>query len=211
MGPAVGTLSLQLWPEQTHSSVVVAFKEACDTCGRCGELSLLRTGGGGERQRGHSSLRGRYRCRRAIPCGGPAAEAALPDSSLCLRSPFSPWMRECFCRIVEAVRSKCGILALRLSQRFVIYCCSVMSDSAASWTVARQAPLSMGFSRQEYWSGLPFPSPGDLPNPGIEPISPALQADSLPLSHQGSPVAHLQIPWVSAALRLDLLLAVCFL
>ena len=47
------------------------------------------------------------------------------------------------------------------------------------WTVVRQAPLSMGFSRQEYWSGLPFPSPGDLPNPGIEPGSPALQADAL--------------------------------
>ena len=45
--------------------------------------------------------------------------------------------------------------------------------------VAHQAPLSMGFSRQEYWSGLPFPSPGDLPNPGIEPGSPALQADAL--------------------------------
>ena len=43
------------------------------------------------------------------------------------------------------------------------------------WTVAYQAPRSMGFSRQEYWSGLPFPSPGDLPNPGIEPRSPALQ------------------------------------
>ena len=42
------------------------------------------------------------------------------------------------------------------------------------WTVAPQAPLSMGFSRQEYWSGLPFPSPGDLPDPGIEPRSPAL-------------------------------------
>ena len=42
------------------------------------------------------------------------------------------------------------------------------------WTVAYQAPLSMGFSRQEYWSGLPFPSPGDLPNPGIEPGSPTL-------------------------------------
>ena len=42
------------------------------------------------------------------------------------------------------------------------------------WTVARQAPLSMGFQRQEYWSGLPFPSPGDLPDPGIEPTSPAL-------------------------------------
>ena len=47
-------------------------------------------------------------------------------------------------------------------------------------TVAHQAPLSVGFSRQEYWSGLPFPSPGDPPNPGIEPKSPALQADSLP-------------------------------
>ena len=48
------------------------------------------------------------------------------------------------------------------------------------WTVAHQASLSMGFSRQEYWSGLPFSSPGDLPNPGIEPGSPSLQADSLP-------------------------------
>ena len=45
---------------------------------------------------------------------------------------------------------------------------------ATSWTVAHQAPLSMGFARQEYWSGLPFPSPGDLPNPGIKPMSPAL-------------------------------------
>ena len=61
-----------------------------------------------------------------------------------------------------------------------------MSDSAALWTVACQATLSMGFSRQEcYWSGLPFPSPGYLSNPGVEPGSPALQADSLPLSHQG--------------------------
>ena len=48
------------------------------------------------------------------------------------------------------------------------------------WTVAHQVPLSMGFSRQEYWSGLPFPSPGDLPNLGIEPGSPALQADASP-------------------------------
>ena len=46
------------------------------------------------------------------------------------------------------------------------------------WTVAHQAPLSMGCPRQEYWSGLPFPSPGDLPNPGVEPTSLALQADS---------------------------------
>ena len=50
---------------------------------------------------------------------------------------------------------------------------------ATPWTIVDQAPLSMGFSRQEYWSGLPFPSPGDLLDPGIEPGSPALQADSL--------------------------------
>ena len=54
------------------------------------------------------------------------------------------------------------------------------------WTVARQAPLSMEFSRQEYWSMLTFPSPVDLPNPGIERLSLAWQADSLPLTHLGS-------------------------
>ena len=53
--------------------------------------------------------------------------------------------------------------------------------------VAHQAPLSMGFSRQEYWNGLPFPSPGDLPEPGDEFTSLALQVDSLPLKYQGSP------------------------
>ena len=56
---------------------------------------------------------------------------------------------------------------------------SVVSDSATSWIVAHLPPLSMGFSRQEYWSGLPFSSPGHLPNPGIEAGSLALQADSL--------------------------------
>ena len=55
--------------------------------------------------------------------------------------------------------------------------CSVMSEHLQP--CGCQAPLSMEFSRQEYWSGLPFPSPGDLPNPGIEPRTPALQADSL--------------------------------
>ena len=56
------------------------------------------------------------------------------------------------------------------------------------WTVAHQAPLSMGFSRQEYWSGLPGPPPGDLPNPGIDPRSPALQADYLPSEPGGKPI-----------------------
>ena len=55
------------------------------------------------------------------------------------------------------------------------------------WTVACQVPLSMGFSRQEHWNGLPFPSPDDLPNPGMKPGSPALQADSLTTEHEESP------------------------
>ena len=55
------------------------------------------------------------------------------------------------------------------------------------WTVAHPAPLSMGFSRQEYWSGFTFPSPGDLPNPGIEPGPPTLQADTLPSEPPGKP------------------------
>ena len=59
------------------------------------------------------------------------------------------------------------------------FSCSVVSNSFATpWPVACQAPLSMGFPRQEYWSGVPFPSLGDLPDPGIEPVSPALQAAS---------------------------------
>ena len=70
--------------------------------------------------------------------------------------------------------------------------CLVASDSAAPWAVARRAPLSMGFSRQEHWCGLPCPPSGDLPDPGIQPpkltpASPELQADSLLLSHLGSP------------------------
>ena len=55
------------------------------------------------------------------------------------------------------------------------------------WTIAGKASLSMGFSRQEHWSGLPFPPPGDLPHPGLKSASSALQEDSLLLSHKGSP------------------------
>ena len=65
---------------------------------------------------------------------------------------------------------------------------SVVSDSATPWTIAYKAPVSMGFSRQECWSGLPFPSPGDLPDPEIEPGSPALQADALPSEPPGKSV-----------------------
>ena len=61
---------------------------------------------------------------------------------------------------------------------------------ATPWTVAYQAPLSMRFSRQEYWSGLPFPSPGDLPDPGIEPGFPALESDTLTSEPPGKPALH---------------------
>ena len=75
---------------------------------------------------------------------------------------------------------------------------------ATPWTIAHQAPPSMGFSRQEGWSGLPCPSPGDLPNPGIEPGSPTCRQFLYQLSHQGSPVLtwclvylrnHIQLLW----------------
>ena len=59
------------------------------------------------------------------------------------------------------------------------------------WTLARQAPLSLGFSRPEYWSGLPVPSPGDLSDPGIEPGSSTVQADSLPSEPPGKPFVQL--------------------
>ena len=64
----------------------------------------------------------------------------------------------------------------------------VAQSCPTPWTVAYQAPPSMGFSRQEYWSGLPFPSPGDLPDPGIKPRSPAVQADALTSEPPGKPL-----------------------
>ena len=74
---------------------------------------------------------------------------------------------------------------------YVCWVSSVVSDSATLEIVAYQVPLSMGFSRQEYWSGLPYPPPEDLPDPRIEPEpprAPAWQVDSLSLSHWGSSI-----------------------
>ena len=73
-----------------------------------------------------------------------------------------------------------------LAGRYVCWLLSSVQPFVTPWTIAHQAPLSMGFLRQKYWSGLPFPSPEDLPNPGIEPRSPILQADSLPSEPAGS-------------------------
>ena len=79
---------------------------------------------------------------------------------------------------------------IRKKERKKVKSLSRVQLFAIPWTVVYQASLSMGFSRQEYCSGLPFPSPGDLPDPGIEPRSPALQADALPSEPPGKPTLH---------------------
>ena len=87
------------------------------------------------------------------------------------------------CKELTAVAHSIGqgtaILILIIKVKVKVKLLSRVRLFAIPWTVAHQAPVSMGFSRQEYWSGLPFPSPGVLPNPGIEPGSPSFQADAL--------------------------------
>ena len=90
-----------------------------------------------------------------------------------------------FCFLLRYTWPMCACLLSRFS-RIRLF--------ATLWTVARRAPLSMGFSRQEYWRGLPCPPPGDLPNPGIKPVSHFVscvgQAGSLPLAPHGKPLNH---------------------
>ena len=77
---------------------------------------------------------------------------------------------------------------------YIFCCCRPVTKwglFVTPWTVAHQAPLSMGFSKQEYYSGLPFLPPEDLPDPGIKPVFSALAVDSLPLSQQGSLFTHI--------------------
>ena len=74
-----------------------------------------------------------------------------------------------------------------------MHACSAVSNSVTPWTVACQAPLSMGFSRQEYWSGLPFPSPGYFPSPGIKPMSPALASGFFTADPPGQAKCKIQI------------------
>ena len=95
---------------------------------------------------------------------------------------------------------------LQIAAMFTLLMLSPVHLFATLWTVAHQAPLSMRFFRQGFWSGLPCPPPGDLPNPGIEPRSPALQADSLLTELQGKPyeiilyyftihIVNSELPW----------------
>ena len=88
--------------------------------------------------------------------------------------------------ITIAHRSHCAIWPLKVKVKLL----SRVRLFATPWTVAYQPPSSTGYSRQESWSGLPFPSPGDLPDPGIEPRSPALQADALPSEPPGKHFGH---------------------
>ena len=109
--------------------------------------------------------------------------STLPEQHLVVGDHNYEWM----CGYWQKMVQKDWILvSFKLS---IVLSHSAMSDSLQPYgqTVASQAPLSMGFSQQDYWSELPFPLPGNLPDPGIKPVSPALQMDSLLLSHWGSP------------------------
>ena len=88
--------------------------------------------------------------------------------------------------LMEAIRGSVSVMTCVLC--LVAQSCPTLCDSLD----CDQAPLSMGFSRQEYWSGLPCPPPGHLPNPGIEPRSPALQADSLLSEPPGKPSSEMR-------------------
>ena len=126
----------------------------------------------------------------------------LPGSSIhgILQAKILVWVAICFSRgsswlrdwtqvscvagrffTIQTTREALLLLLLLLSRFSHVQLC------ATPWTAAHQASPSLGFSRQKHWSGLPFPSPGDLPDSGIEPRSPALQADSLPFELPGIP------------------------
>ena len=117
----------------------------------------------------NSSVIGTFSCNQVWPDCGQGISSHTERSRVRIRH-IQPQSPECVC-----------------------VSCSVMSDSVAS-----QAPLTMGFSKQKYWSGLSVPTPEDLPYPGIEPWSPALQADSLPFELQGSPP--LILIWLNVSL-----------
>ena len=101
----------------------------------------------------------------------------------------SSWLKLEEGGITPVIMMPCLLISLIhwISERRRVKRLSRVRLFATPWTVACQAPPSMGFSRQEYWSGLSFPSPGDLSNPGIEPRSPTLQADALPSEPPGWP------------------------
>ena len=126
--------------------------------------------------------------------------ASVVSHNLCITSPYSgrsngtlmtvcaQWIFNHLDHFFRMV-SKMGILeGTKRFMKVKVKSLSPVRLFETPWTVAHQTPPSMGFSRQEYWSGLPFPSSGDLPNPGIKPRSPALQADALTSEPPGKPL-----------------------
>ena len=123
--------------------------------------------------------------------------AVFVENNLCVSGPicllciseqqFKPMLfkgqLKTYCEMITTV---CLVSTIHLTS-FSLF--SRVQLFATPWTVALRAPLSLGFSQQKYWCELPFASAGDLPNPGIEPMSAAWQVDSLSPSHQGSPVS----------------------
>ena len=131
----------------------------------------------------------------SIKCGNGSTCCRAVVKMRCVFKQAVPSVREMPYDKVELLR----LPPVGRSPLVVCFWCQVKVKSlshirlfATPWTVAYQSPLSMEFSRQEYWSRLPFPSPGDLPDPGIEPGSPALQADALPSEPPGK--QHTSLP-----------------
>ena len=109
-----------------------------------------------------------------------------PEKTIIWRDTFTSLFTEALSKIVRMWKQpKCPLTEEWIKKMWCIHI------YVTPWTVAHQAPPSMGFSRQEYWSGLPFPSPGDLPEPGIKPRSPALQADVLTSEPPGKPYIYM--------------------
>ena len=120
----------------------------------------------------------------STPCPRPVSWKELPSADCCPDPP--PTQHSRF--------SRKGLLSIFLvcflfppQYQGWLFSCSVVSDSVTPWTIARQAPLFMGFPRQGYWSGLPFPSPEDFPDSGIEPMSPVLAGGFLTAEPPGKP------------------------
>ena len=116
-----------------------------------------------------------------------------------LAAPHNLWDFSSLIRDWTHLQWKRRILTTGLPSESEVKSLSRVWHFTTPWTVAYQAPLSMGFSGQEYWSGVPFPSPGRLPNTGTKPVSLALQVDSLLLSHQGS--QYLKDAWEKQMLK----------
>ena len=117
----------------------------------------------------------------------PSSLSSIVTSSEAFSDPSILQVTTCSILEIYSTIAHSTCLYLILHHLFVVQSIIRSYSFATPWTVARQAPLSMGFPRQEYWSGLPFPSPGDLPDPGIKLVSSALAVEFFTVSHQGSP------------------------